>query len=333
MANLYPDEQTLSIFGENVSWPGLDQNGKFTNGSFDNPLVKPSFFPAQTVNLILDNLAAAIAAAGFNPNNADADQLKKVFAVKANLASPTFTGTPKVPSKTSAAANDGTLIATEAQVNLKANLASPTFTGTPKVPNKTSAAANDGTLIATEAQVNLKANLASPSFTGTPVAPKAAAKTNTAQIATTSFVLDATYPVGSIYIRYPTISGMTTVPLPADKFGGTWANVSSYYAGRFFRVEGGNAAAFGSAQADAIRNISGSVTNGLSNPNPGIPLVENNVSGAFSISPNTSQRGEISSVGYVNQGVYFNFSAANVVPTAAENRPVNYSIQIWQRTA
>ena len=57
---------------------------------------------------------------------------------------------------------------TEAQVALKANLASPTFTGTPKVPSKTAAAGSDGTLIATEAQVNLKANLASPAITGAP---------------------------------------------------------------------------------------------------------------------------------------------------------------------
>ena len=74
------------------------------------------------------------------------------------LNSPEFTGTPKVPIKTSAATSDGTLIATEAQVALKANLESPEFTGTPKVPTKTSAATSDGTLIATEAQVEQKQN-------------------------------------------------------------------------------------------------------------------------------------------------------------------------------
>jgi hypothetical protein len=71
-----------------------------------------------------------------------------------------------------------TTASVEAQVALKANIASPTFTGTPKVPNKTSAAANDGTLIASEAQVytvaqavTSKANIASPTFTGTPTCP------------------------------------------------------------------------------------------------------------------------------------------------------------------
>ena len=106
-----------------------------------------------------------------------ADALQNLGA--AGVASPTFTGVPKVPSKTSAATSDGTLIATEAQVALKANTASPVFTGTPKVPSKTGAATSDGTLIATEAQVALKANTASPVFTGTPKVPgKASAATS-----------------------------------------------------------------------------------------------------------------------------------------------------------
>jgi hypothetical protein len=44
------------------------------------------------------------------------DNLKWLFGKKADIASPVFTGTPKVPSKTGAAKNDGTLIATEAQL-------------------------------------------------------------------------------------------------------------------------------------------------------------------------------------------------------------------------
>jgi hypothetical protein len=56
---------------------------------------------------------------------ADAEQallaeIESKLAQKAPLTDPVFTGTPKVQSKTSAAINDGTLIATEAQVALKA---------------------------------------------------------------------------------------------------------------------------------------------------------------------------------------------------------------------
>ncbi|MCL2138211.1 MAG: right-handed parallel beta-helix repeat-containing protein [Treponema sp.] len=60
--------------------------------------------------------------AGVNnlPDNAYASDtlnaLKKLFSEKANISNPVFAGIPKVPYKTGAASNDGTLIATEAQV-------------------------------------------------------------------------------------------------------------------------------------------------------------------------------------------------------------------------
>lgn len=104
------------------------------------------------------------------------------IALKANLASPTFTGTPSLPTGTTgvtqAAGNNTTALATTAFVttadNLKANLASPTFTGTPTLPTGTigvtQAAGNSTTALATTAFVttadNLKAPLASPTFTG-----------------------------------------------------------------------------------------------------------------------------------------------------------------------
>jgi hypothetical protein len=50
MAGLYPEEQTLHIFGTEVSWPGMDPDtGKFANGDFNDPLKKPSFIPADTI--------------------------------------------------------------------------------------------------------------------------------------------------------------------------------------------------------------------------------------------------------------------------------------------
>jgi len=74
--------------------------------------------------------------------------------------------------------------------NSKADIASPTLTGTPAAP--TAAADTNTTQIATTAFVttadNLKANLASPTFTGTPAAPTAATSTNTTQVATTAMV-------------------------------------------------------------------------------------------------------------------------------------------------
>ncbi len=75
MAGMYPDNQQIDIFGDTVEWPGLDASGKFTNGSFSDPLVKPSFIPAETLNLILDNLQAVVQAAGGSPNNTSGSQL------------------------------------------------------------------------------------------------------------------------------------------------------------------------------------------------------------------------------------------------------------------
>ena len=104
------------------------------------------------------------------------------IALKAPLASPTFTGTPSLPTGTTgvtqAALDSTTKLATTAFVttagNLKANLASPTFTGTPSLPTGTigvtQTAGNSTTALATTAFAttadNLKAPLASPVFTG-----------------------------------------------------------------------------------------------------------------------------------------------------------------------
>jgi len=79
MSGMYPKDQVLEIFGEHVRWPGLGQDGKFTNGSFTDPLVKPSFIPAETLNLLVDNMQQVIEAAGLSPNNIEPDQLLRAL--------------------------------------------------------------------------------------------------------------------------------------------------------------------------------------------------------------------------------------------------------------
>lgn len=77
-----------------------------------------------------------------------------------------------------------------------APIASPTFTGTPTLPTGTigvtQSAGNSTTAIATTAFVttadNLKANIASPTFTGVPAAPTPVTNVNTTQIPTTAWV-------------------------------------------------------------------------------------------------------------------------------------------------
>ena len=86
MAGMYPDNEEITIFGEKVQWPGVDKNGKFTNGSFSDPHEPPSFIPAGTINLILDNLSGLITKLGGKPDNSSVEQLAEVFTseIKAN---------------------------------------------------------------------------------------------------------------------------------------------------------------------------------------------------------------------------------------------------------
>jgi hypothetical protein len=77
---MYPDDRWVEIFGDRVLYPGLDPTTrKFTDGDFSNPLIKPSHIPAETFNLMLDNMENFIRALGIDPNNTDPEQLKKAM--------------------------------------------------------------------------------------------------------------------------------------------------------------------------------------------------------------------------------------------------------------
>ncbi|MFI0430500.1 beta strand repeat-containing protein [Mariniflexile sp. HMF6888] len=90
--------------------------------------------------------------------------------------------------------------ATNSNLALKADIASPTFTGTVSGISATmvglgnvdnTSDANKPVSTATQTALDLKAPLASPMLTGTPLAPTATAGTSTTQIATTAFVTGA----------------------------------------------------------------------------------------------------------------------------------------------
>lgn len=128
-------------------------------------------------------------------------------------------------------------------------------------------------------------------------------------------------PVGSIYVQY---SGQST---PADLFGGTWSNISSTYAGRFFRAEGGDAATFGSNQNGGVPEISGTFK--------WIQNVANSyaANGAFSLGTqiNIPDANDGTTTG---QEFTFYASNSNALYGAAEEvRPINSTIRIWKRTA
>ena len=87
-----------------------------------------------------------------------------------------------------------------AALDLKANIASPTFTGTVSGVTPTmvglgnvnnTSDASKPVSTATQTALDLKAPLASPTFTGTPLAPTPTAGDNTTKVATTEFVVNA----------------------------------------------------------------------------------------------------------------------------------------------
>ena len=107
----------------------------------------------------------------------------------------------------------------------------------------------------------------------------------------------------AIGTTYGAGNGSTTFNLPDLK-------------GKFIRGTGGDAAALGVAQGDAIRNIKGhfSIRNVLNGDMANAVL-------PFSVNSAPSNGGiTVSGDRYVQQ---IQFDASRVVPTAAENRPVN----------
>lgn len=139
-----------------------------------------------------------------------------------------------------------------------------------------------------------------------------------------NIVIPSTMPVGAIYVQFAGQSDPTTL------FGGTWENVSSIYAGLFFRAEGGAAAAFGSSQGGGAPNIVGFMGN--------VQMANWASTGAFypnGTDGNEYNWNEFRAGGSGQRGINMYFSAANSngIYSAPEVRPINHTIRIWKRTA
>jgi endosialidase-like protein len=106
----------------------------------------------------------------------------------AAIASPHFTGTPTAP--TASAGDNSTTLATTAYVTaaIGASTGVATFNGR----------AGPVTLIAADVSAAGGALISSPTFTGTPSGPTAAAGTNTTQLATTAYVMNAISAGGGV---------------------------------------------------------------------------------------------------------------------------------------
>jgi hypothetical protein len=135
-------------------------------------------------------------------------------------------------------------------------------------------------------------------------------------------------PVNFVYVQFPGMS------LPAELMLGTWTNISSSFAGEFFRAEGGPALAFGAGE-QASQNLAhshGNITGGM-NAN----ITHAHVYGtAGSISGPGSCARDSNGGQEKTNGV----STTSIPHThginaegGTEARPTNMTIRIWRKTA
>ena len=208
----------------------------------------------------------------------------------ATLASPTFTGTVTIPAG--------------ASISGFAPLASPTLTGTPAAP--TASAGNSSTQIATTAFVTTGGAPGAVMFFAQNSAPTGWLKANGAAISRTTYAnlltaIGTTFGVGD---------GSTTFNLPdlRGEFIRGWDDARGIDSGR----------TFGSAQADALQNLTGGVSTILSKDDVGI-----SGTGVFAASGSTTGGyGAGANIGSAG----FNFDASRVARTASETRPRNIAL-------
>ena len=290
MAGMYPDNQELNIFGEKVQWPGVDSSGKFSNGSFQNPLEKPSFIPAETINLILDNLSELITKLGGTPDNTSIDQLAKLFTVAAT-------------------ANAGIMRDASGRAKVAAPKADDDIARKAEVDRS-----KDDTLKSAKSYTDQKVQAEAQTRAQGDADTLSSAKKYTDEL------LIAIFQNG--YIQWP------WMPKPETVFtfeGYRWAEVD--YNGCFFRAKGKGANPFdGEEQGDAIRDVVGeirqwgnrggfhSVTGAFKSlgRHPFLTSADYYDNGYSAISK-----------------CEFKASNANV-PTAEENRPRNRTFIIWK---
>lgn len=185
------------------------------NAVNDGTLATTAFVHNVTGSAITEAPATGV---NFARRNGAWNDIDALFALKAPLAGPVFTGDPQAP--TAAKADNDNSIANTAHVKSVvadyAPLASPALTGTPTAP--TPAPGDNSTKLATTGFCTASfAPLASPIFTGTPQAPSPISTSNDTSIATTLWVRNAIAASALTYapLADPAFTGNPTAPTQA----------------------------------------------------------------------------------------------------------------------
>ena len=141
--------------------------------------------------------------------------------------------------------------------------------------------------------------------------------------------LERAMPIGAVYVQY---GGQKP---PDELFGGEWQDISETYAGRFFRVAGGDAAEFGQNQEGGAPNIYGWFSAG--GTHSGFYNLGNAGTKAFFTEKNQLTAGyplEGGGIGTCSNTVTFSATRySSLYKTITEVRPINHTVRIWKRTA
>ena len=128
-------------------------------------------------------------------------------------------------------------------------------------------------------------------------------------------------PIGFIYFQ---LRGQST---PDVLFGtsGKWQDISSTYAGEFFRAVGGDAASFGGKQNEGLPNIVGT-SEGVETSK-----IRGNV-GCFEVAENGAGKLNMSNASGIDYRITFSAKRSNsIYGTSAHVTPYNSSIRIWKK--
>ena len=146
----------------------------------------------------------------------------------------------------------------------------------------------------------------------------------------------AELPTGYIYIQFPNQLA------PQDLWPGTeWTNVSSQFAGLFFRAEGGNASAFGNGTQSFATSVSGlsaclnscytchnhgSATHCLSYCQS---ISGCNSSGCTRVCGNNNANEYTTICHTCSAGIHCH--TVTLTSTDTETRPINYTVRVWSK--
>ena len=179
--------------------------------------------------------------------------------------------------------------------------------------------------------VATKADLISPVLSGTPQAPTASLGTNTTQLATTAFVLQHLYPVGSVYIN----AGVTTNPALLFGFG-TWV---AFGAGRVMVGLNGSDVLFdaleetgGSKDAIVVSHTHTATVNDPGHVHGGVPNVGRDQFDAGPFNYNATWFSNTMNTAVAGTGISVSNSTTGSSGTNANLQPY-ITVAMWKRTA